>query len=183
VPHGGRRSRLITPRRRTNAPSGTYQEGAARFAAGFSSGALPAPTQCSVRPEHGISGHRWLGGEELVAVVTTTMTALPLRARVLVIDPDVPYLNRMARTLLEAGHEPRRANSVSHGLAKTHGWTPDVVIIDRLVCELERGGLDRLRSLMGPSASERLIVTNIAREPVAVVSLVSEVHRRLSSLS
>lgn len=110
--------------------------------------------------------------------VTTTATRSRLRVKVLVIDPDIPFLNTVSRLLVEAGHEPRRANSVAHGLAKCDGWEPDIVVVDRIICLSERGAVDRLMTIAssGPSS---FVVTDMAEEPVRPIALLTEIHRRL----
>lgn len=113
--------------------------------------------------------------------MVTAATISRLRARVLVVDPDLLFLNTVSRWLLEAGHEPRRANSLAHGLEKTHGWVPDVVIVDRMLCMAQRRELDRLLDTTS-AGSEGLIVTDTAEHPVGPLKLLGEVHRRLASL-
>lgn len=109
----------------------------------------------------------------------TTSTTTRLRARVLVVDPDIPFLNTVARLLLEAGHEPRRANSIRHGLEKTDGWEPDIVIVDRMVCAEEQKALEELLEVTTGGGSS-LIVTDMAQEPVRPIALLTEIHRRLA---
>ena len=103
-----------------------------------------------------------------------------LRARVLVVDPDIPFLNAVCRLLLEAGHEPRRANSLSHSLEKADGWVPDIVIVDRMLCTEEGHALEELLGVTAVGAVG-LIVTDMAEEPVRPIALLSEVHRRLAA--
>lgn len=107
-------------------------------------------------------------------------TTSRLRARVLVVDPDIPFLNTVARLLLEAGHEPRRANSLRHGLEKADGWGPDIVIVDRVLCLEERRALEELIEVTAVGSSG-LIVTDMAEEPMRPVALLAEVHRRLAA--
>ena len=113
--------------------------------------------------------------------MSTAATISRLRARVLVVDPDLLFLNTVSRWLLEAGHEPRRANSLAHGLEKTHGWVPDVVVVDRMLCIAQRDDLDRLLDTTS-SGADGLILTDTAEHPVGPLKLLSEVHRRLASL-
>lgn len=110
--------------------------------------------------------------------MTTTATRSRLRVKVLVIDPDIPFLNTVSRLLVEAGHEPRRANSVAHGLAKCDGWKPDIVVVDRIICLSERRAVDRLMAVAsaGPSS---FVVTDMAEVPMKPIALLGEIHRRL----
>lgn len=103
-----------------------------------------------------------------------------LRARVLVVDPDIPFLNAVTRLLLEAGHEPRRANSLRHSLEKADGWVPDIVIVDRMLCVEERHALEELIGVTA-TGTGGLIVTDMAEEPVRPIALLAEVHRRLAA--
>lgn len=95
------------------------------------------------------------------------------------IDPDIPFLNTVSRLLVEAGHEPRRANSVAHGLDKCDGWEPDIVVVDRIICLSERRAVDRLMMIAsgGPSS---FVVTDMAEEPMRPVALLGAIHRRIA---
>ena len=109
-----------------------------------------------------------------------TATTSRLRARVLVVDPDIPFLNTVSRLLLEAGHEPRRANSLRHGIQKSEGWEPDIVIVDRMLCVEERRALEELLEAT-TAGSSGLIVTDMAEEPIRPIALLGEIHRRLAA--
>ena len=97
------------------------------------------------------------------------MAALPDKG-LLIVDDDLPFLNRIARAMERRGFDVRTASSVADGLAEVRRAPPAFAVVD---LRLEDGnGLDVVQALHGAREDARVVMLtgygNIATAVAAV---------------